>query len=411
MICSESKLENAVAKFVSGGTPSTKVEEYWNGDIPWITGADFDDGEVKLGRRFINELAIKSSATNIVPRGSILMVTRTGVGKIAIAPVDIAISQDITGIILKPTVNPKFIVGYIRSKMPTLLAAQRGATIKGITRNDLKSLPLQLPPPSEQGHIVDILNQADALRKQRDEADAKAALVLPALFYKMFGDPSTANNTLPISKLVASIERRNPSKQPEAKFNYIDIASIDGNEGIIIDTKVLLGQDAPSRARQIVSANDILISTVRPYLRATALIPQHLEGQICSTGFCVLRAIEGVGYGFLYTLSRLEWFTQQLNSRAKGASYPAVTDNDILDLQVPDVRNTNQFKKMDVIVSDLLSQKNERIKLQRKFESLFQVGIHRAFTGDLTANWREAHMTELLREMEIQSKLLGGKSA
>lgn len=41
-------------RFISGGTPNTKIEEYWHGDIPWITGADFDDGEVILGRRYIN---------------------------------------------------------------------------------------------------------------------------------------------------------------------------------------------------------------------------------------------------------------------------------------------------------------------------------------------------------------------
>jgi restriction endonuclease S subunit len=75
----EYKLSTLVEKFISGGTPNTKIENYWDGDIPWITGADFSDGEIILGRRHINQDAVRNSATNIVPKGSIVMVTRTGV--------------------------------------------------------------------------------------------------------------------------------------------------------------------------------------------------------------------------------------------------------------------------------------------------------------------------------------------
>lgn len=127
------QLSRLAERFISGGTPNTKLEEYWHGDIPWITGADFNDGEVILGRRCINRAAVDNSATNIVPKGSILMVTRTGVGKIAIAPVDIAISQDITGVILKHAVSTSYVVAAIRNRMSVILAAQRGATIKGVT--------------------------------------------------------------------------------------------------------------------------------------------------------------------------------------------------------------------------------------------------------------------------------------
>jgi len=179
----EYALSQLSSSFISGGTPSTKVREYWEGEIPWITGADIVDGEVSIGRRYINESAVSNSATNIVPERSLR------VGKIAIAPVDIAISQDLTGIVLKKGIDPKFALAAIRSRMGVLLAAQRGATIKGVTRDAVKRLIIPLPPLYEQRRIVEILDQSDALRKKRAEADAKAARILPALFYKMFGDP------------------------------------------------------------------------------------------------------------------------------------------------------------------------------------------------------------------------------
>lgn len=395
----------------SGGTPSTKKKDlYYNGKIPWVKSGELQDDFISRTLDTITEIGLKESSAKLVPKGAILIAMYGAtVGKTAMLGIEAATNQAICNIIPDSrVVDSKYLWYALRAKLPELLSKRVGGAQPNINQQIVRNTRVLTPSITEQHHIVEILEQADGLRKQRAEADAKAARILPALFYKIFGDPSKTKNNLPISKLVTSIKRRNPSKQPNTPFNYIDIAGVDGHEGIIKETKALLGQDAPSRARQIVNANDILISTVRPYLRATALVPRHLEGQICSTGFCVLRAVDGVGYGFLYTLSRLEWFTQQLNSRAKGASYPAVTENDILNLQVPDVRETGQFKKMDVIVSDFLFQKNVRKTLQRKLESLFEVVVHRAFSGDLTANWREAHLKELLQEMEEQSRILGG---
>jgi len=149
-------IDQITRKFISGGTPSTKIKDYWKGEIPWITGADIVDGEVKLGRKFVTQEAIENSASNTVPKGSILLVTRTGVGKIAQAPVDIAISQDLTGIVPKKKVEPRFLIAAIKTKMNILLAFQQGATIKGITRDVLKRLNMKLPPFSEQKRIVEI---------------------------------------------------------------------------------------------------------------------------------------------------------------------------------------------------------------------------------------------------------------
>lgn len=92
---------NLCNSLINGGTPLTINTEYWKGTVPWVTGADFTD-DFKIGkiRRHITKEAIMQSSTNIINKGEILLLTRTGVGKLAIAPFDIAISQDITGIIL-----------------------------------------------------------------------------------------------------------------------------------------------------------------------------------------------------------------------------------------------------------------------------------------------------------------------
>ncbi len=222
-------------------------------------------------------------------------------------------------------------------------------------------------------------------------------------------DPATNPRGWPtvlIRELVDPIERRDPAVDPDGSFVYIDISGVDGQFGAIVETRTLLGAEAPRRARQIVHENDVIISTVRPYLTATALVPQHLDSQICSTGFCVLRAKDSRGFGFLYALSRLQWFTDQLSARARGASYPAVTDRDILDLRIPRREVSRITEVFDAQILDVLALQQKRRTSFGILESISASLLHRAFTGDLTANWREAHMTEVLAEMEQQTKQL-----
>lgn len=149
-------------KFLNGGTPPTTVIEYWQGDIPWITGADFLNQEVGNVRRFINQKAVSNSSTNIVAKGWLLIVTRTGVGKMAIAPYDVAISQDITGIQLrKELVLTEYLFSYLSFKQQDLINQNQGTSINGIKRNDLLNIQVQIPSLMEQHKIASFLSSID----------------------------------------------------------------------------------------------------------------------------------------------------------------------------------------------------------------------------------------------------------
>jgi len=156
------QLKNIIINFINGGTPSTKVLKYWDGNIRWITGADFEDQKIRKIRRFITEEAIKNSSTNVIPKGNLLVVTRTGVGKVAIAPFDIAISQDITGLIHNSLkTSAKFLYWYFIDNSDRLQFLVQGTSINGILREDLANLIIAFPPFSEQIKIAEILSAAD----------------------------------------------------------------------------------------------------------------------------------------------------------------------------------------------------------------------------------------------------------
>ena len=91
-----------ICSFLNGGTPSRGVYRYYQGDVPWITGADISGARADTARRFITEEAIGESATNRVPAGTVLLVTRTSVGKVAVAAMELCFSQDITAITPDP---------------------------------------------------------------------------------------------------------------------------------------------------------------------------------------------------------------------------------------------------------------------------------------------------------------------
>ncbi len=161
-------------RLVNGGTPPTENRAYWTGYIPWITGADFTRSGVGEFRRFVSEEAIKRTATNVVDKGSLLIVTRTGVGKLAVAPCDIAISQDITGVYPdRAQVDVEFLYHRMRQGVDDLRKLNQGTSINGIVRNDLISYPLELPPLNQQRRIATILSTVDQAIDQTEALIAK----------------------------------------------------------------------------------------------------------------------------------------------------------------------------------------------------------------------------------------------
>ena len=160
-----------IARFVSGGTPDRSNKAYYLGQIPWISGADISDsGHVQIRRR-ITEEAAEQSATSVVESGTLLLVTRTSIGKIALAPKDLAFSQDITGIFPNDAVIlRKYLESFIRSiGAEQLKTRARGVTIKGVNRKDVEELKIPLPPLGEQKRIAEILGEVSKTIKDTEK--------------------------------------------------------------------------------------------------------------------------------------------------------------------------------------------------------------------------------------------------
>jgi type I restriction enzyme S subunit len=120
----------------------------------------------------------------------------------------------------------------------------------------------------------------------------------------------------------------------EAKFLYIDIRSIDTDSKRIKDAKTLSGPNAPSRARQLLQPDDVLVSMTRPYLNAVARVPQNMAGAVGSTGFYVLRT-RRIASGWLFYLVQTRQFVESMSRLVQGALYPAIRPKDIDSYLIP----------------------------------------------------------------------------
>jgi len=136
-----------------------------------------------------------------------------------------------------------------------------------------------------------------------------------------------------VGEITQSVEKVSPNAAPDEEFTYLDIASIHGQS--IVAPKKYLGKDAPSRARQLVKSGDILFSTVRTYLKHIAMIGERYDGDVASTGFCVIRPWHCIESKLLSYLLQTDTFVNSLTQIQRGTSYPAIRGSDVFTQQLP----------------------------------------------------------------------------
>lgn len=157
------RLGEIANEFIGGGTPSTANPDYWNGNIAWMTSAHIDGKLVVSGQRYITEKGLNESSTHLIPKGNLLVSTRVGIGKAAINLIDIAISQDLTGVILKKDkTDVEFVYWFLLNNSSKLKSLAQGSTIKGLLKDDLANLQIPFPPLPEQRAIASILGTVDS---------------------------------------------------------------------------------------------------------------------------------------------------------------------------------------------------------------------------------------------------------
>ncbi len=259
-----------------------------------------------------------------------------------------------------------------------------GSTRTKLNQDQMRNIKLPIPPLPEQKRIAEVLRTIDeAIEKVEQEIEHTERLkkgLMQHLLTRGIGHTRFKDSILGkipeswevvrLGDCTTPIDQMNPSNRDW--FWYIDISSIDNDAHKIVSPQMISGKSAPSRARKLVCAGDVIFSTTRPYLKNIAIVPTELDGQICSTGFCVLRAKRGkVLPEWIYYIVVTDRFIRRIESKMRGATYPAVSDKDVYSEKIPLPPLPEQKKIAEILMTvdrkiELLKNKKEHLERLKK---------------------------------------------
>ena len=183
-------------------------------------------------------------------------------------------------------------------------------------------------------------------------------------------------NLVAIKDCVVKAKTWNPVVEAKDEtITYIDIAAVDKDLKKIVEPTLCLGAEAPSRARQLVQTNDVLVSTVRPNLNSVAVVTEEFSGATASTGYTVLRPLpEVLDTQYLFHWVKTGHFINEMIKLATGQSYPAVSDKIILNSKIPLPPLAEQRRIASILdQADVLRQKRQQAieKLDQLLQATF----------------------------------------
>jgi len=184
-------LMEKLVKITGGGTPSRDVPEYFTGNIPWLTSKDMRGNYIYDTQEHITEKAIKESATNLVPVGSILLVVKSKILMrrlpIAVTKVPLCHGQDIKSIQCSNKVNSLFLVYVLKYNEQNLLNQARGANTEGLTLPMLNEIKVPNVPLSLQEEFAGVVARVESLRRRMSEAGRQVNGLFESLLAESFG--------------------------------------------------------------------------------------------------------------------------------------------------------------------------------------------------------------------------------
>jgi len=221
----------------------------------------------------------------------------------------------------------RFIYDVLKGKQENIYFFQRGGAQPHVYPRDLISFKIPLPSLEIQEQIVDEL---DSYQKIIDGAKQVVENYKPT--FKI--DPEWEILKLSEVMLVNSETVDPKRKYGKNKFVYIDISSVENETGIVSFTNKLEGNKAPSRARRVVKKGDILLSTVRPNLKAFGFLEEVPDNVVVSTGFAVLSATIKAEPLFVYFQLFSDFLQEQMIGRMEKGSYPSINQKDVQELKI-----------------------------------------------------------------------------
>lgn len=382
---------------VSGATPKTSVDEYWDGDICWTTPKDLSKLETHYLEdtpRKITKLGLASCGASMLPTGSVLFSSRAPIGHVAINAVPMATNQGFKSFIPKAGIlDAKFLFHWLRKNRAYLESLGNGATFKEVSKATVARVEIALPSIADQHRIAAILDQADALRGKRREALAQLDSLTQSIFIEMFGDPVSNSKGWPDSTTLGEVANiasgvtkgRNLTGKVTRTIPYLAVANVQ-DKSLNLSTIKAIEATEDEIGRYLLKWNDLLLTEGGDpdKLGRGTLWKNELPECIHQNHIFRVRvtseAVTPLFLNWLVGSQRGKKFFLRSAKQTTGIASINMTQLRSFPLLLPPVELQRDFEK---IASSVAEQHAIQTASLSELEALFASLQHRAFRGEL----------------------------
>ena len=192
-----------ICEIVSGSTPKTNIDEYWEGTIKWITPAELNDDTYIItdSVRKITELAVKKTGLKSFPEGTVILSSRAPIGMVTIAGCEMYCNQGFKNLICSKKINNKYLYWFLKGNTVFLNSLGRGATFKELSKSIVSNIEINLPDIVYQKKAVETLEKVSEIIALRKRELSSLDDLIKARFVEMFGNPATPGDKFKTCKL------------------------------------------------------------------------------------------------------------------------------------------------------------------------------------------------------------------
>jgi type I restriction enzyme S subunit len=383
-----------ICEIISGATPKSGVEEFWDGDILWATPKDLSD----LDEQFISDTprkitseGLSNCSAKVLPANSVLFSSRAPIGLVAINTKPMATNQGFKSFVPNPEkLNSTFLYWWLLANRKQLQAKGRGATFKEVSKAIVEKIQIPLPPVEEQKRIAGILDAADALRAKRRESLAKLDDLLQSTFLDMFGDPVTNPKGWEVTKIGNHVKvlggyAFKSTDFREEGFPIIRISNLKGDSIDLTDCARVPAELLGKGSRFKLHPGDTLIAMSGATTGKLGCVPNNLDFDLyLNQRVGAFRVPEEclVHQQYLRSLLGSPFYQQHVWNLAGGAAQPNISGKQLESAIIP-LPSIDLQQRYAEIVSSVEEQKAKMRKHLEQLDDLFASLQQRAFRGDL----------------------------
>lgn len=377
-----------IGEVVSGGTPSTKIEEYYGGNISWITPKDLSGYEKRYiykGERNITEEGLNNSSAKLLPKGTVLFSSRAPIGYVAIAGQELATNQGFKNIICNPDiVNNHFMYYKMKTLKEHFESIAGGSTFKEVSGKIVKEQKILLPPLHEQEKIVNILNALDDKIELNNEMNKTLEEMAQAIFKRWFvdfefpnedGEPYKSSGgkfveselgmipegwkTATLGDLIEISSGKRPSKKLKDKTQEfcIPLIGASGVMGYVKDT--------------LYNEKILIIGRVG----TLGVVQRHKKECWPSDNTLVIKTIY---YEYIYQILK----TIDYDKFNRGSTQPLITQTDIKNVKII-VPSKEVLEKYERVVGALLNKTEENLEENIYLSTLRDTLLPKLMSGEI----------------------------